>query len=101
MAPRLIRRRPLLERIKGYLNLLDCLLWLPEKLHLNDWDWWSKEWANPIGVSLNVIFLIARVTTVYSTRTGLDDVFGEDIAYTPWLTLFVSLLPTGAKQLSE
>ena len=94
MAPRLIRRRPLVERIKAYLNPMDFLLWLSEELDSNEWDQWKKESANPIGFLLNVVFLIARANTAYSIRKGGDDVFGDDIAYTPWLACFVCLLPT-------
>ena len=101
MAPRLIRRRPLLERIKAYLNPLDFLLWLSEELDSNDWDQWQKEWANPIGVLLNVVFLIARANTSYSTRKGGDHVFGDDITYTPWLAWFVSLPPTADQENSN
>lgn len=93
MAPRLIRRRPLVERIKAYLSPLDFLLWLSEQLDANDWDQWQKEWANPIGFLLNLVFLVARANTAYSTRKGGDDVFGDEIAYTPWLPWFVSLPP--------
>lgn len=89
MAPRLVRRRPLVERIKSYLNPLDFLLWLSEELDSNDWN---KEWANPIGFLLNVVFLIARANTAYSIRKGGDDVFGNDIAYTPWSAWFAAFL---------
>lgn len=92
MAPRLIRRRPLVERIKAYLSPLDFLLWLSEQLDANDWDQWRKEWANPIGFLLNLVFLVARANTAYSTRKGGDDVFGDEIAYTPWLPWFAAFL---------
>ena len=94
MAPRLIRRRPLVERIKAYLNPLDFLLWLSEEIDSNDWEQWNKEWANPIGIILNIVFLIARANTAYSTSGGRDDVFGNDTTYTPWMTWFVSLPST-------
>ena len=93
MAPRLIRRRPLVERIKAYLNPLDFLLWLSEKFDSNDWDQWQKEWANPIGFLLNVVFLIARANSPNSTGNSGDAVFGDDIVYKPWLTWLVSLPP--------
>ena len=90
MAPRLVRRRPLMERIKSYLDPLDFLLWLSEQLDSSDLDQWQKEWATPIGLLLNVVFLIARANSgSRTTRTG-DDVFGEDIGYTGWLAWFVS-----------
>ena len=90
MAPRLIRRRPLVERIKAYLNPLDFLLWLSEELDSNDWDKWNKDWANPIGLLLNMVFLVARANSAHSTSKGRDDVFGDDIVYTPWMTWVVS-----------
>lgn len=98
MAPRLIRRRPLVARIKAYLNPLDFLLWLSEELDSNDWDQWNKEWANPIGFLLNVVFLIARANTAHNTRKGGDDVFGDDTAHTSWLAWLVSLTPQQTKQ---
>lgn len=97
MAPRLIRRRPLVARIKAYLNPLDFLLWLSEEVDSNNWDQWNKEWANPIGFLLNVVFLVARANTAYSPRKGRDDVFGDDIASTPWLAWFVCLPPQEIK----
>ena len=100
MAPRLIRRRPLVARIKAYLNPLDFLLWLSEELDSNDWDQWSKEWANPVGFLLNVVFLIARANTAYNTSKGGNDVFGDDVAHTPWLAWFVNLPPQQSKQQS-
>lgn len=99
MAPRLIRRRPLVERIKAYLNPFDFLLWLSEELDSNDWEQWEKELANPIGLLLNVVFLIARANSAYSTGNGGDDVFGDDMVYTPWLAWFVGL-PLSAGQMT-
>lgn len=81
--PRLVRRRPLGERIKAYLNPLDVLLWLSEELDSSDWDQWQKDWATSIGVGLNFVFLIARANSGPSTRRG-DDVFGDDEGYSWW-----------------
>lgn len=77
--PRLVRRRPLSERILARLNPYDFLLWLSEEFESGDWDQLEKNWAFPIGIALNVIFLIARA----NSRSGggsraFDDVFGED-----------------------
>ena len=91
MAPRLVRRRPLAERIKSYLNPFDFLLWLSEELDSSDLDQWQKEWATPIGLLLNVVFLIARANSGSSTTSTGDDVFGEEIGYTGWLAWFVGV----------
>jgi hypothetical protein len=87
--PRLIRRRPLAERIQAYLNPLDFLLWLSEEIDSSDWDQWQKDWATPIGFALNVVFLIARANSGSSSRTKGDDVFGEDESHAGWLAWFV------------
>lgn len=92
--PRLVRRRPLIERIKAYLNPLDFLLWLSEELDSSDWDQWQKDWATPIGVALNVIFLIARANSGPSIQRG-DDVFGEIEGYTGWSAWLVSAFECG------
>ncbi|KAF7620451.1 hypothetical protein AFLA_005758 [Aspergillus flavus NRRL3357] len=89
--PRLIRRQPLTERIKSYLNPLDFLLWLSEEIDANDWDQFEKDWALPLGVALNVVFLIARANTQPSGGRAIDDVFGED-GGTPWLSWFASFV---------
>lgn len=90
--PRLIRRRPLVERIKSYLNPADFLLWLSEEFDSSDWDSWQKDWATPIGVGLNLIFLIARANSGTSTRRG-DDVFGDDEGYSWWSWLVCAFQP--------
>lgn len=89
MPPRLVRRRKLSERIKSYLNPLDFLLWLSEELESNDWDQWQKDWATPIGVALNIIFLIARANSGPSLQSRGNDVFGDAEGYSGWLAWFV------------
>ena len=91
MAPRLIRRRPLAERITAYLDPLDLFLWISEQLDSGDWDQWQKEWATPFGILLNVIFLTARANSGRGVRARADDVFGDDVAYTGWFAWFVSV----------
>lgn len=84
--PKYVRRQPLLERAKAYLNPYDFLLWLSEEIESNGWDQLEKEWATPIGIALNLIFLIARANSK-STSRSYDDVFGDvpQIAWTAWL----------------
>ncbi|ODM16587.1 hypothetical protein SI65_08094 [Aspergillus cristatus] len=89
--PRLVRRRPLGERIKSYLNPLDFLLWLSGEIDANDWDQFEKDWALPVGVALNVIFLIARANSRPSGSEAVDDVFGDD-GGVPWLSWFASFV---------
>lgn len=88
--PKLVRRRPILQRIKDYLNPVDFLLWLSEEIDSNGWDQLEKEWAIPIGVGLNLVFLVARANTGVRSRS-YDDVFGDDSAGSGWLSWFVSI----------
>lgn len=82
--PRLVRRRPLAERIRAFLNPWDFLLWVSEEIDGNDWDQMEKDWGLPIGILLNLIFLVARSNSRSSGSKAVDDVFGEDGGM-PWL----------------
>lgn len=84
--PKYIRRQPLAERLKAYLNPYDFLLWLSEEIDSHGWDQLEKEWAIPIGLGLNLIFLIARANSKNTTR-DYDDVFGEvrRAGWTAWV----------------
>lgn len=84
MAPRLVRRRPLVERIKAYLDPVDFLVWLSEQVDSSNWDQWHKDWATSFGFGLNVIFILARANSGISSRRRGDDVFGDDSNYTSW-----------------
>jgi len=86
--PRLVRRQPLAERIKSYLNPLDFLLWLSEEIDSSDWDQWAKNWALPLGIGLNVVFLVARANSKGNGSQAIDDVFGEEPEVS-WLNWFV------------
>ena len=89
MPPRrLIRRQPLADRIKAYLDPLDFMLWLSEQFDSEDWDQWQKDWATPIGLGLNFIMLIARANSGRGRRV-VDDVFGDEPSGTEWLAWFV------------
>lgn len=82
--PRLVRRKPLLERLSAFLNPMDFLLWLSEELETRDWD--SKSAGTQLGLGLNFLFLLARANS--SVAPPADDVFGnEDKSL--WLTLVV------------
>ena len=89
--PRLVRRRTLAERIKSYLNPLDFLLWLSEEVDANDWDQFEKDWVVPLGIGLNVAFLVARANSRASSK-AVDDVFGDEEG-APLMSWFVCLPP--------
>ena len=74
--PKLVRRAPLSERLKNYLNPLDFLLWLSEELNGLDWDEY-KEWSVPAGLAVNLIFLIARANISLHQEHWDDDIFGD------------------------
>ncbi|KAL1969899.1 hypothetical protein VTN77DRAFT_7408 [Rasamsonia byssochlamydoides] len=91
--PRLVRRQPLLERIKSYLNPLDFLLWVSEEIDSSDWDQLEKDWAVPLGIGLNIVFLIARANSGRRISRAEDDVFGDDtgggVSLVNWFASFV------------
>jgi hypothetical protein len=91
MMPRLIRRQPLVERIKAYLNPADFLLWLSEELESHGWDQLEKEWAIPIGLLLNLTFLVARANS-YGTTGSYDDVFGDSKNGAGWFSWLVGTI---------
>ena len=74
--PRFVRRQPLSERIAAYLNLYDFLLWLSEEIESRGYDQLEKEWAIPIGLVFNLLFLVARANTS-ARSSSYDDVFGD------------------------
>ncbi|KAF7846471.1 hypothetical protein BT93_L4294 [Corymbia citriodora subsp. variegata] len=72
--PAYVRKQSLADRIKSSLNIYDIALWLSEEIESNGWDQLEKEWAIPIGVVFNLIFLVARANG--NTRSSsYDDVF--------------------------
>ncbi|KAF9893820.1 hypothetical protein FE257_009990 [Aspergillus nanangensis] len=89
--PRLVRRRPLVERIKSYLNPLDFLLWLSEEVDTGDWDQFEKDWALTLGVVLNLVFLVARANSQPTSSRAVDDVFGDD-GGAPWFSWLASFV---------
>ena len=71
--PRLVRRKPLGDRIKAMLNPMDFLLWLSEEIETRDWD--SKLVGTQLGLAMNFAFLIARAN---SGRSRASDPVFED-----------------------
>ncbi|OHX00850.1 DUF2418 domain-containing protein [Colletotrichum incanum] len=71
--PRLVRKKPLSERLKALLNPMDFLLWLSEELETRDWD--SKALGTQLGLGFNFAFLLARANSVATEAE--DDVFSD------------------------
>lgn len=95
--PRLVRRRPLLERIRAWLNPLDFLLWLSKEFDSSDWEQWQKDWSKTIGLVLNITFLVARANAGSRSRRRGDDVFGDDDSYTGFTAWLVRLHVLGVE----
>ncbi|KAJ5731946.1 hypothetical protein N7493_003427 [Penicillium malachiteum] len=89
--PRIVRRRPLAERIQSYLNPWDFLLWVSEEIDGHDWDQMEKDWGLTIGVLLNLVFLVTRANSRSSGSRAIDDVFGEDEGV-PWLSWLATMI---------
>jgi len=75
--PPLVRRRPLIERIKAHLDPCDLLLWISEELNDDSYDELLNAWATPVGIAVNMVFILARGASKTSTARGSDDVFGD------------------------
>jgi hypothetical protein len=88
--PRLVRRKPALERITDWLNPQDWLLWLSEEIETRDWD--SKKYAHPIAFGLHFVLLIARANSGNGGNGDVDDVFGDVNSGSGWLSYLVEAL---------
>jgi hypothetical protein len=89
--PPIIRRAPLSERIKAYLNPYDLLLWIAEELHESALDEALRDWGMPVGIVANLIFAFARFTL---KKNPNDDIFGEFESKSGWFHWFVSSFST-------
>jgi hypothetical protein len=85
--PRLVRRKPLLDRVKDFLNPGDLWLWISEWIETRDWD--SKQYVGPLAFGFHLVMLIARANVGGSRNSGRDDVFGDDYSGTGWLSAIV------------
>ncbi|KAI1434677.1 hypothetical protein GGR50DRAFT_694891 [Xylaria sp. CBS 124048] len=86
--PRLVRQRPMLERIKTMLNPMDFLLWLSEEIETHEWS--SKTVGTQLGLAMNFAFLIARANSG-GTRVA-DPVFDDGDSTTGWVSYLVALI---------
>jgi hypothetical protein len=92
--PRLVRKAPLSERLKAYLDPYDFLLWLAELLNDDAYDEWLKDWSTPIGIALNILFILAQGASAGKHAPGRnDDVFGDAGGKgSGWFSLFAAFL---------
>jgi hypothetical protein len=91
--PRLVRRAPLTERIKAYLDPMDWLMWASEELNSSDWEDFAKSYAISLGLAMNVLFVVAKANANASSTGKADDVFGEPKGTGPgWLKWFMGLI---------
>ncbi|RAL66587.1 hypothetical protein DID88_006277 [Monilinia fructigena] len=88
--PRLVRRRPLRERITDLFNIQDWLLWISEEIETRDWD--SSAYANPLGFGLHFVLLIARANSGSEGYGDEDDVFGDMPSGSGWLSYLSTLV---------
>lgn len=69
-----------MERVKARLDPYDFLLWLAEEINDDAYEEWLQLWATPLGLALNIIFILARGSSAGASRgrrRGHDDVFGD------------------------
>lgn len=85
--PPIIRRAPLSERIKAYLNPYDLLLWIAEELHESALDEALRDWGMPVGIATNLVFACARFAL---KKNPNDDIFGEFESKSGWFYWIVS-----------
>jgi hypothetical protein len=80
MAPtpstKVVRRAPLAQRVQSWFNISDLSLWLLEELNSRDWEEFDKRWSTPLGLTLNIIFIILRANST-PTSNG-DDIFEDN-----------------------
>lgn len=89
--PRLVRKAPLSERIKTYLDPSDWALWISEELSSSDWEDFAASYALYIGIGANLAFIVAQANTGASNSFDNDGVFRE--ASGPgWLSWLANIL---------
>ena len=89
--PRLVRKAPLSERIKTYLDPSDWALWISEELSSSDWEDFAASYALYIGLGANVAFIVAQANSGASNSFDNDGVFRETSG-PGWLSWLANLL---------
>jgi hypothetical protein len=78
-SQRLIRRQPFLQRLTSYPH--DLFLSLNESWELLDWDTLSESFMIPIGLALNAVYIMTRLSQSASTSYRDKDVFKSTGSY--------------------
>ncbi|KAF1939645.1 hypothetical protein EJ02DRAFT_456752 [Clathrospora elynae] len=88
MPPRLVRRAPLSERIKAYIDPSDWLIWLSEELNSYDWEDFAAAYSLYVGIGANLVFILAQANSSASTSDDDDGIFSEvqGPGWIKWLT---------------
>lgn len=89
--PPIVRRAPLSERIKAYLDLSDWLIWISEELNSSDWEDFASAYALYIGFGANLLFVLAQANSGASTASDDDGVFTE-VQGPGWVKWIMGLL---------
>ena len=84
--PRLVRRKPLLERIKSNLDPVDWWFALTEIFETG--DLYTQSLGTTLGLGCNFVYLLARANSGRKSK-NIDDVFG-DSGSAGWLGWLVS-----------
>ncbi|KAK7187881.1 uncharacterized protein CC84DRAFT_1167639 [Paraphaeosphaeria sporulosa] len=89
---RLVRKAPLMERVRAYLDFHDWLLWISEELNTNDWEDFAKDYAFIIGFVFNLVYIVAQANTASGPRN--DDILLDSVSGPGWFTWFSRLAVT-------
>lgn len=89
--PPLMRKAPLSERIKTYLDPSDWALWISEELSSGDWEDFTASYALYIGSGANIAFIVAQANTGASNSFDNDGVFRETSG-PGWLSWLANLM---------
>ncbi|KAL5428753.1 hypothetical protein PMIN04_000622 [Paraphaeosphaeria minitans] len=90
---RYVRKAPLMERVRAYLDFHDWLLWMSEELSTNDWEDFAKDYAFIIGFVFNLVYIVAQANTTSGPRN--DDILLDPFSGPGWFTWFSRLAVTG------
>ncbi|KAF2846512.1 hypothetical protein T440DRAFT_471777 [Plenodomus tracheiphilus IPT5] len=89
--PRLVRRAPVSERIKAYIDPSDWVIWISEELNSSDWDEFASSYSLYLGFGANLLFILAQANSGASSISEDDGVFNT-VQGPGWLKWFANLL---------